>query len=264
MITESKIIRDFRLPRAGSHKGDNGRLLIIAGSAQFHGSLVYAVKIASRIVDLIYVLTTKDNTEVIRKLKVHTAEFIPVRELKSYLNYVDCVLIGPGMGISRHAYKLVEQVLRSRVRAVLDADALNVLDERLKGLLGKNHILTPHAKEFERVFGIAGNRSIEQKSAMKFGCTIVLKGKADIIAGPDGKIYMNRTGNEGMTKGGTGDVLAGLIAGFFCANEAFFSAVAGAYLNGLAGDQLFKKVGPFYNAEDLVNQIPKTLWKILK
>lgn len=256
-------VKALALVKPASHKGDNGRLLIIAGSKRFHGSLIYALKVASKIVDLVYVLTTRENAGVIKKLKVHTAEFIPVRELASYLRYVDCVLVGPGMGVSARTKKLVEKVLRSGTKAVLDADALNVFDERLKKLLNKNHILTPHAREFRRVFGIVENFSAEKNASIRYGCTIVLKGRVDMIASP-GKIMLNKTGNQGMTKGGTGDVLAGLIAAFFCKNPAFTSAAGGIYINGLAGDDLFKKVGPYYNAEDLTEQIPKTLWKIIK
>jgi len=93
---------------------------------------------------------------------------------------------------------------------------------------------------------------------------VVLKGQVDYVATPNGDVWENHTGNQGMTKGGTGDVLAGMIAAFFCRNNALTSAAAGGFLNGLAGDQLYKKIGPYFNAEDLVEQIPKTLWKLKK
>ena len=289
---DKRILDKLNLPKPGSHKGQNGRLLVVAGSKKYHGSLLYAIKTAAKIVDLVYVLKTKENRGLVEKLKSGTAEFIPVNPSWSARwrttlpssgegNKVDCILIGPGMGKSKRTYKLVEKVLKSGIRAVLDADALNVMDAKLLKLLGPRHILTPHRGEFERMYQKLTNvrkwhkmneREREENFVKQFGCTVVLKGKVDIVSSPSPSplpsrerkilIAYNQTGNEGMTKGGTGDVLAGLIAGFYCRNNAFVSAAAGAYINGLAGDELYKKVGPYYNAEDLVEQIPMTLWRL--
>ena len=74
---------------------------------------------------------------------------------------------------------------------------------------------------------------------------------------------MNKTGNEGMTKGGTGDVLAGLIAALYCKNDVFLAASCGTYLNGLAGDELYERVGPYFNASDLVREIPRVMKKVI-
>lgn len=259
----SSIVKKLYLPPPGSHKGQNGRLLVIAGSKRFLGSLVYALKVASRIVDLIYVLTTKENQDIISKLKTKTAEFIPAREFGDYVDYVDCILIGPGMGPTRATKKLVTQALKCGKKVVLDADALNVLDKNLMKFLHPNVILTPHKREFKRVFGIDPNSTIVQIESIKYNCTIVLKGRVDVVASRR-RVGLNYTGNQGMTKGGTGDLLAGLIAAFFCKNDAYLSAAAGAFLNGKAGDDLYHKIGPYYNAEDLVEQIPKTQWNLVK
>ena len=91
--------------------------------------------------------------------------------------------------------------------------------------------------------------------------TVVLKGREDLICQGD-KLVVNRTGNEGMTKGGTGDVLAGLIAALYCKNEAFLAASAGTYINGLAGDKLYERVGRYFNASDLVKEIPAVMKKV--
>lgn len=280
LITK-KIIKQLRLPKPTSHKRDNGRLLIIAGSRRYFGALLYCVKTASRLVDLIYVLTTKENQKLIERLKNQTAEFMPVDHIPSYspltlrgdnkvpplkvrggkgvISDIDCILIGPGLGISSHTKNLVRQVLRSGKKAVLDADALNVLDQNLKKLLSPLHILTPHRGEFQKLFKLPASQHNTKLMAKKYHCAIVLKGPVDVIAQPSGKIFLNKTGNAGMTKGGTGDVLAGLIAGLYATNNAFTAAAAGVYVNGAAGDELSKKVGTFYDAEDLMNQIPSTL-----
>ena len=261
---DRQIVKKLYLPRKSSHKGENGQLLIIGGSRHYHGSLVFMVRVASKIVDKIHVLTTRENEAVVRKLRIRSAVFIPSYDLRHGMDLVDCVLIGPGMGTEARTKKLVAQVLRSRARAVLDADALNVLDAKLLRLLDERHILTPHKGEFTKVFGKKPTPENAALMARKYGCTVVLKGQVDYVATPNGDVWENHTGNQGMTKGGTGDVLAGMIAAFFCRNNALTSAASGVYLNGLAGDQLYQKVGPYFNAEDLVEQIPKTLWKLKK
>lgn len=265
-VINKSIIKQLPLPKPNSRKRDNGRLLIIAGSNKYFGALVYTIKAAFRIVDLIYLLSTPENQQLIKKLKIKTAEFMPVSKFpnKKLLTDIDSILIGPGMGRSANTKRLTSQVLKSGKKAVLDADALNVLDNNLKRLLSANHILTPHHKEFRRLFLLAPNQTNVSLMAKKYHCTIILKGPVDVVAGPNGKITLNKTGNAGMTKGGTGDVLAGLIAALYTTNDTYTSAAAGAYINGAAGDDLYKKIGTSYNAEDLANQIPYTLHKLIK
>lgn len=271
-----KIVSKLHLPKPNSRKRDNGRLLIIAGSDKYFGALVYVIKAASRIVDLVYVLTTLANKKLIEKMKLKTAEFMPtastgrtsgifpeVRPVGHFPDF-DAILIGSGMGISPQTKKLATQVLKSKTKAVLDADALNVLNDKMKKLLSPLHILTPHNREFQRLFNLAPTANNAKAMAKKYRCTIVLKGPADIIAAPNEKIALNKTGNAGMTKGGTGDCLAGLIAALYTTNDSFTSAAAGCYINGAAGDALYKKVGAFYNAEDLVEQMPHTLNRLTK
>jgi len=265
----SSIIKNLSLPKPSSSKRDNGRLLVIAGSDKYFGAMVYAIKAASRIVDLVYVLTTPNNQKLIEKMKSKTAEFMPVKSMpemwgkhwggKKGAKDIDCILIGPGLGISTRSKNLVRQVLNHKIRAVLDADALNVLDKKMMGQLNQNHILTPHTREFQRLFHLKPSAENAKKMMKKYKCTIVLKGPVDYVANADKGIWQNKTGNAGMTKGGTGDVLAGLIAALYTVNDAFTSAAAGVYLNGAAGDDLYKKVRTFYNAEDLADQIPQTL-----
>src|SRR3990167_1390005 len=255
-----QVFKKMYRPVKNSHKGENGQLLIIGGSRHYHGSLVFTVRMASKIVDKVHVLTTLENETVVRKLLVQTAVFIPSYNLVRGMQLADCILVGPGMGTEARTKKLVAGVLQSGMRAVLDADALNVLDKKLLRLLNGRHILTPHKGEFRKAFGLKPTPENAAAAARKHDCTIVLKGRVDYVATPKG-VWENRTGNEGMTKGGTGDVLAGLITAFLCRNDAFTAAAAGIYLNGAAGDDLYKKIGPYFNAEDLLEQIPKTLWK---
>lgn len=259
-IISAGIFHRLYYPRLNSHKRQNGCLLIIAGSEKYHGSLIYALKSASRVVGLIYVLSTKDNQHLVMKLKEQTAEFIPVSKIDEA--EVDAILIGPGLGQSPRTYRLVKQVLDSGKRAVLDADALNILDNKLKEKLGLNHILTPHHGEFKRVFQLAPTATNLKVMAKRYHCYIALKGQEDLVADPEGNIVVHKISNAGMAKGGSGDVLAGLMVALFCKNPAGLSAQAALFATDRAGKELFKTRKYFYNSEDLGEQLPKTLAKL--
>jgi len=259
-IISASIFRHLYYPKLSSNKRQNGCLLIIAGSDKYHGSLIYALKSASRIVGLIYVLSTKDNQQLVMKLKEKTSEFIPVSSIKEV--EVDAILIGPGLGKSPRTYRLVKQVLDSGKKAVLDADALNVLDNKLKEKLGPNHILTPHGGEFKRVFQLTPTAINLRAMAKRYHCYIALKGAEDLVTDPEGNIATHKISNAGMAKGGSGDVLAGLMAALFCKNLADLSAQAALLATDRAGYELFKTRKYFYNSEDLGEQLPKTLAKL--
>lgn len=259
----AKDIKLLYQPSPHSHKGDNGKLLIIAGSQKYHGALFLAAKIASKIVDLVYISSIPENNQLIKKLKSDLAEFITVshQEIDSQIKDVDCVLIGPGLGVSQSTEKLVNNLLKRfpEKKFILDADALKVVDKKL---LNEDCIITPHRQEFKTLFGQSATQKSVKAMARKYGCIIVLKGQTDFVISPN-QFKINKTGNAGMTKGGTGDVLAGLISALACKNNLFLSACVGVYLNGLAGDRLKKKVSYYYNASDLVEEIPKVMKRLL-
>jgi len=259
-IISAGIFRRLYYPQLTSRKRQNGCLLIIAGSDKYHGSLIYALKSASRVVGLIYVLSTKDNQHLVRNLKERTAEFIPVSSISEA--EVDVILVGPGLGQSPRTRRLVKQVLDSGQKAVLDADALNILDNKLKEKLGPNHILTPHHGEFKRVFQLAPTAANLRAMAKRYHCYIALKGPEDFVADPEGNLAVHKISNAGMSKGGSGDVLAGLMAALFCKNSASLSAQAALFATDWAGKELFKTRKYFYNSEDLGEQLPKTLAKL--
>ena len=115
----------------------------------------------------------------------------------------------------------------SHKRWVVDGGALQEMDVEL---LTEQMIVTPHAGEFKRMFGVKASANNAQSMAKKYGCLILLKGVADVVS--DGRQQVEvRGGNEGMTKGGTGDVLAGLVGALYCKNDAFLAATAGSFLN---------------------------------
>ncbi|MEM1218175.1 MAG: NAD(P)H-hydrate dehydratase [Bacteroidota bacterium] len=174
--------------------------------------------------------------------------------------------IGMGCGIGQHpdtANVLKELLQETSVPLVLDADALNILAQHTEWLehLPANTILTPHPKEFSRLFG-PSEHSLDQleqlrQAAKKYQCVIILKGAFSRIALPDGRIFFNSTGNPGMGTGGSGDVLTGLITGLLAQGYApGQAAILGVFLHGRAGDLAAEVVGQeALLASDLVDQI---------
>ena len=242
-----------------SHKGENGVVLIVAGSAQYHGAAIFAGVTASRIVDLVYFATSEEN-----KMHVKNAspEFIVLEfnNISSALPKADSVLIGPGLEQSQKIRNLVNSLLTKNKgkRFVLDATALRLIDPRW---LHPNCIVTPHPNEFRQLFKMVPSKENAIRAAQKFGCVVVLKGRTDYIS--DRKQHAEISGGSPMlTTGGTGDILAGLIAGFAAKNPLFLAAKAGCFLNKYAGDLLQKEKGGMWNAQDLMNKLPEAKKKI--
>ena len=256
-IISDSILKKLQRPKPDSHKGQNGRILVIAGSDKFHGALLLTIQTASRIVDMVYVHSVAQNLKLVEKLKSEVSVFISVteKELWDTIELVDLVLIGPGLEENSFNKNLVKKILKKypEKKTLIDATAFWNIDPLL---LHKNCIVTPHSREFENTFKCAPTPENVLKMAKFYDCVVVLKGRYDYVS--NGKeLWENRTGNVGMTKGGTGDVVAGLIGGLAAKNDNLTAALAGIYLSGLAGDSLYKKFGTFYNAEDLVNGLGK-------
>ncbi len=256
---DKRVLKDLYRPEKDSHKGQNGKLLVIGGSDLFHAASLWALETASRIVDMVFYASTPVNQEIVtkQKQKFQDGIVVPEGELDEYIKEADCVLIGPGMTRGKETEKKVNSLLKKYPikKWVVDGGALQMMD---KSLISQSMILTPHIKEFKRLFDLERNGEMVGKMAKEYGCTIVLKGKEDIVC-DDQECLVNQTGNEGMTKGGTGDVLAGLIAALYCKNKAIVAASAGIYINGLAGDRLYGMVGPYFNATELMLEIPKVM-----
>ncbi len=326
-------LKRLYIPPADSHKGQNGRLLLIGGSHLFHSASLWALKIASRIVDMVFYSSVPENNEIVKiaKQEFRDGIVVPREQLENYIEEADCVLLGPGMvrtdnskvksqnsktqvkiqnlkDVSKledegeQTYHLTKYLLAKypSKRWVIDAGALQMMEaEWLKGLNG-NVVLTPHQKEFERLFEnvILGTQSEAWRTpestkgrdpghpstslrvkarmtrkdneyvlrvkemAREYNCIILVKGHEDTVCSPE-KCVKVTGGNPGMTKGGTGDVLAGLIAALACKNDLFLAAQAGSYINKKAGDSLYERVGPYFNASDLVDEIPKVMKDIV-
>jgi len=243
-------------PEKGSHKGQNGILLVIGGSATYHGAPALAALAAVRFCDLVYFASTKENNALMMKMKGASPNIIavPAEKKKFALKHANCILIGNGMDVSGETREEVAAVLRSKKKCVIDAAALRCLPLLL---LHKNCILTPHTREFEAAFGVKGTPKNAAAMAKKYGCTILLKGKKDAIASPGRLIHVSG-GNAGMTKGGTGDVLAGLCAALFSHSNCpspLSAAYTASLLNKRAGDILHRCIGPNFSSEDLAGEL---------
>ncbi|TAN33499.1 NAD(P)H-hydrate dehydratase [Patescibacteria group bacterium] len=249
-------------PPRKSRKGENGIVLIAAGSEKYHGSLILCATMAAKLVDLVYVYASKENFALIKKLREGLAEFIRVEErdpdsVGMTVWNSDAILLGPGLMPNEKTKKLVNGILRAfpEKKIVLDAGALRVVDLKL---LHKNCVLAPHAGEFQAMFKKKATAQNARLISKKYPGVIVLKGWQSYVC-QNGKVWCNVIGNQGMTKGGTGDVLSGLIVGLLAKNEPLLAAGAGLYANGAAGDALWKKFGFNYSASELVDEVRKVL-----
>lgn len=245
-------LKGLSIPPPGSHKGQNGKLLVIGGSHLFHAASLWALTVASRIVDLVHYSSVFENNELVQKAKEEFRNGIVVRreDVESYIEEDDCILIGPGMERNDETEEITNRLLRQypSKQWVIDAGSLQMLD---LAVVPRNAILTPHHGEFR---GLT-QKADPQELAKQYNCIVLLKGEEDIAASPT-ETRVIKGGNSGMTKGGTGDVLAGLIAALACKNEPFLATIAGSFINKKAGDELYQKVGPYYNATDLAEEIP--------
>ncbi|MDP6670918.1 MAG: NAD(P)H-hydrate dehydratase [archaeon] len=259
-VTKS-VFKKLRQPKPKSHKYQNGLTLVVAGSNQYHGSLVFSAVTASRLVDLLLICTSHSNFSIVKK---YSPAFIvhPYGDALKLAKKADSILIGPGIDESQRMKKLVTRIVskNSDKPTILDATALHLISPYK---LHSNCIVTPHPKEFSAFFKIPPTQENVLKVSKWFDIIVCLTGKTDFISNGK-KLYCNSTGNQSMTKGGTGDTLAGLIAGFAAKSPLLESTLAACYLNGFTGDQLKKKQGTMFNAEDLMNALPTAFKKLSK
>ncbi|MBN2478243.1 NAD(P)H-hydrate dehydratase [Candidatus Micrarchaeota archaeon] len=242
------------MPPKDSHKGMNGKLMIIGGSGDYHGAPMFSILAARRFVDLLYLYPAQKDPYLINAVKT-IPEAIVVYDIKR-IKEMDCTLFGIGLSDAKFNYK---KVIKESKKLVIDGDGLKLI----KNKIPKGSILTPHEKEFQRLSGMKGTKENVKNMAKKWGCVILKKGAQDIVS--DGKkVFIISNGNSGMTKGGTGDTLAGLVSALFCKNDAYASAVTGSYLNRYAGDILKKKYGFWYCASDLADSLAESYKTILK
>lgn len=279
MVTRLQLttIKKFIPPRKQtSRKGDNGKVLVVGGSYMYHGAPILASLAALRSgTDLVYTCVPKIITSSVRAVSPNLI-VIPMVDAKltrgaankllgQIPSDLDSATIGMGLSIpDEEALKLLVKSLVSQdVRISLDASAL--VSYILPYLPQKNIVLTPHAGEFKRMFGILPPSSIKERTvivekfAKEHSVSILLKGSTDVISNGS-QTFVNPKNLASMTVGGTGDVLSGLVAGLLARNRnPMESAVAAAYINGMAGKMAQKKNGLHIVATDLIDNIPAAM-----
>jgi len=274
---QSNIVKKFIPERKiKSRKGDNGTVLVVGGSYIYHGAPILSSLAALRSgADLVYTSVPKINAQSTRAISPNLI-VLPLVDSKltrgaankllgQIPHGLDSATIGMGLAIKdiESLKTLLKPLLDSDVRLSLDASAL--VSGILSLLPNKNVVVTPHAGEFKRLFGeippnsVKERTSVVEKHAKKNSLIVLLKGPTDIIS--DGqKTFLNPKNIPAMTVGGTGDVLSGIVASFLARNRnALESASAAAFVNGLAGKLVQRKIGLHMVATDLIEALPTVL-----
>lgn len=261
-----------------AHKGDFGRLLVIGGSETFSGAPTLAALAALRTgVDLVYIAAPRETAYAISSI---TPDLITIKlegdhlstrnlsVIRGYMERVTALVVGPGLGLHRETQEAVGQIIKEAegkgIPILLDADGLKAF-AAFKHSLKTPAVLTPHAGEYAILTGERLPDRPEERAeyirrqAKQLNAVILLKSHVDIIS--DGiRVKFNFTGNPGMTVGGTGDVLSGIVGAFLAQGIGPFEAtVAGAFINGAAGDCVKAEMGYHMVATDLIEWIPKVM-----
>jgi hydroxyethylthiazole kinase-like uncharacterized protein yjeF len=251
-----------------SHKGQNGEVLIIGGSEDYIGCLALAGLSALRTgIDWItiacpekvgWALSSLTPDLVVKKIPGKYFCLRNYKEIMKLINMHDAILIGNGIGQKKETVSFVKKIVKNTKKPmVIDADAIKTIS--LNDV--NNAIMTPHKREFEMLLK---NSNLDEKGLIKNikDNVIVKKGVVDKIITYK-KTFQNKTGNEGMTKAGTGDVLAGLCVGFLAQGlNPVQSSINACYINGKIGDFLKKNKGYSFIASDMINDYKKIVQKI--
>ena len=242
---------------SSSHKGENGKVLVVGGSEKYTGAPALAAQSALRAgADLVKVLTAEKARTIVQGFSENLivesyGEMFDQSSLEKAFElekWADTTVVGPGL--TRFDEEVLKDFAEKAEDLVIDAGAIEYLLET------SGNIFTPHSGEAKTMREKYGS---EKAFAQETENTVLLKGKTDRIYSKD-KVFENETGCAGMTVGGTGDVLAGIVTSFKSQgldNEK--ATKLGAYVNGLAGEKAFEKYGNGLLATDLIEKIPEVL-----
>lgn len=260
-------IRDKR-----GHKGNYGKVLIVAGSEKYCGAAFITTEACVRTGSgLVTLLTHKDAGEALkgRLTEAMIQEYLSYKDIKSLTNF-DVITCGPGFSLSENSKIILKKITdETNCNLVLDADALNIISENkelLSGLKGRT-IITPHPGEMARLIGstipyVESNRiDVAKKFAKENNIIVLLKGYNTVITDGE-RVFINPTGNSKMASGGMGDCLTGIITSFVGQGlNLLQGTILGAYVHGFIGDELSKE-RYIVNARDIINELPKTIEKL--
>lgn len=263
------------------HKGDAGRVLVIAGSKGMTGAACLTTESALRCGSGLVTLALPESEQPVAAAKLTEAMTLPLPAKDGMLALnakkillpkaaaSDVCVLGPGLGKSEAILPIIEGLLQGETPLLLDADGLNALCGHIDILKKKRCavVLTPHPGEMARLLDttIEAVEKNREETAVKFaktyGVTLILKGHQTVIASPMGEAHSNQTGNSGMATGGMGDVLSGVVGSFMGQGvQPYHAALLGVFLHGLAGDMAAAEMGAFgMLAGDVLNRLPKAI-----
>ena len=275
--TEERILASLPKRKERSNKGTYGKVLCVAGSRNMAGAAYLCAWAAYRTgAGLVRILTPKENRVILQTLlpeallTTFDPDHFEVESIWEAFDWADVAAVGPGLGKRSWARELTKAALtRFSKPLVLDADGLNHLASHMEWLTAREEplIVTPHPGEFARLTGqniqevtadIPGQAA---RFAQKHRCICVLKDAPTAISDPSGVCHVNTTGNNGMSTGGSGDVLTGIIAGLLAQKTpALEAALLGVWLHGRAGDLAVRKEGTWgMMARHLVEYLPEAM-----
>jgi len=268
-LAEARELRRLIPPRPFvAHKGTFGHLVVLAGSEGKTGAAALAGEAALRAGAGLVTAGVAASLNDILEVKLTEAMTLPLPEatgaralglkalepLLAFLAGKTALALGPGLGTHPETQQLVRRLVREvKVPMVIDADGVNALDQDKEALkqAAAPRLITPHPGEMARFLGVSSGEvqadrlGVARGVAREWGAWVVLKGAQTLVAGPDGRVSLNPTGNPGLASGGTGDVLTGLMGGFLAQGLSPWDAARlGVFLHGLAADYLAARHGP--------------------
>ena len=274
-------------PDEGGDKEERGRVLVVGGGRETPGAVVLAGVAALRAgAGKLQIATLSGNAPLVAARIPEARVFaLPetrggkparsaARVLEKHAAAAQCVCIGPGMLEDASVARFVGETLRlcREVPVVLDAGGLNCLADTRELLheLGGRAVVTPNAEELADLYGEDNTKiareplAAARRAARDFRTVVVLKGRETFIAAPTGEVYSNRAGSVGLATSGSGDVLAGCVAGLVARGaDPFHAAAWGVHLHALAGERLAARIGPLgFLARELPDEIPGLLAKL--
>lgn len=280
LVEEETIQPYFKKRKRDAHKGTYGHLFLLSGSLGKTGAAVMAGKAALRMGAGLVTVGTPESclpivarsmmelmTEPLAETEEKTLSRQALKQILTLLEDKDAILVGPGISTHQSTSELILSLIpKINLPLVVDADGLNILASKVDVLnsLRKPAVITPHPGEFARLLGLSTKEVVEKKLelapkfAKKYGVYLVLKGYRTLTATPEGKVYVNPTGNPGMASAGSGDVLSGMIASMIIQEKNLLEAVlAAVYVHGLSGDIGAEKVGEKpLTAGDILRYLP--------
>lgn len=266
-----------------SHKGNNGKVLIVGGSLEYYGApLLSGLGALYGGADLVHIFVPEVNFQVSRSLYpdfiIHAFpgdhfDLKGAAQVLAFAPYCNAILVGPGLAKQDETFAAVLKMVQElAIPTILDADAIQVFQKITTVPLKQKVVITPHhgelsdllSKEVKITTPITQKSTLLRTLATDLKITILLKGPHDLLASEKGEVVLNTTGNPGMTVGGSGDVLSGFVTSLIAQGCTPFDACQAAiYLFGKVGENLFKQKGYGYSASDLALELPYTVKDII-